>query len=71
MKKSDADNWHTLRSYGLVECEGNDPQWRGRESDLAHATLWRYSRCLVEYSTGYIADHWCDKGHILFCLKVS
>ncbi|MBX3513353.1 MAG: DHCW motif cupin fold protein [Xanthobacteraceae bacterium] len=24
---------------------------------------------LVEYSTGYIADHWCDKGHILFCLE--
>ena len=21
---------------------------------------------LVEYSAGYLADHWCDKGHILF-----
>lgn len=20
---------------------------------------------LVEYSAGYLADHWCDKGHIL------
>ena len=20
----------------------------------------------VEYSAGYLADHWCDRGHILF-----
>jgi quercetin dioxygenase-like cupin family protein len=24
---------------------------------------------MVEYSPGYLADHWCSKGHILFCLK--
>jgi mannose-6-phosphate isomerase class I len=24
---------------------------------------------LVEYSPGYKADHWCTKGHILFCLE--
>ena len=23
---------------------------------------------LVEYSPGYVADHWCQKGHILFCM---
>jgi hypothetical protein len=23
---------------------------------------------LVEYTPGYIADHWCTKGHILLCL---
>jgi hypothetical protein len=23
---------------------------------------------MVEYSPGYVADHWCDKGHILLCL---
>ena len=23
---------------------------------------------LVEYSPGYVADHWCEKGHILFCV---
>lgn len=22
----------------------------------------------VEYSAGYKADHWCSKGHIIFCL---
>jgi hypothetical protein len=24
---------------------------------------------LVEYSPGYLADHWCEKGHILLCLE--
>jgi quercetin dioxygenase-like cupin family protein len=24
---------------------------------------------LVEYSEGYIADHWCDKGHIIYCVE--
>ena len=23
---------------------------------------------VVEYSPGYLADHWCQKGHILFCV---
>jgi quercetin dioxygenase-like cupin family protein len=24
---------------------------------------------LVEYTPGYLADHWCSKGHILLCLE--
>ena len=24
---------------------------------------------MVEYSPGYKADHWCEKGHILLCLE--
>ncbi|KXF82057.1 DHCW motif cupin fold protein [Enterovibrio coralii] len=24
---------------------------------------------IVEYSPGYLADHWCLKGHVLFCLS--
>ncbi|MEQ1678743.1 MAG: DHCW motif cupin fold protein [Chitinophagaceae bacterium] len=24
---------------------------------------------IVEYSPGYKADHWCSKGHVLFCLE--
>src|SRR5216110_346100 len=26
---------------------------------------------LVEYSKGYVADHWCEKGHIVHCLEGS
>jgi quercetin dioxygenase-like cupin family protein len=24
---------------------------------------------VVEYTPGYLADHWCSKGHILLCLE--
>ncbi len=24
---------------------------------------------MVEYTPGYIADHWCDRGHILYVLE--
>ena len=24
---------------------------------------------MVEYSAGYMADHWCEKGHVLLCLS--
>ena len=36
---------------------------------------WRTQLCdnirvrMVEYSPGYLADHWCKKGHILLCLE--
>lgn len=24
---------------------------------------------MVEYTPGYLADHWCSKGHILLCMS--
>jgi len=24
---------------------------------------------IVEYSKNYFADHWCEKGHIVYCLE--
>jgi len=26
---------------------------------------------IVEYSKGYSANHWCEKGHIVYCLEGS
>jgi hypothetical protein len=26
---------------------------------------------MVEYSPGYLADHWCAKGHVILCLSGS
>lgn len=26
---------------------------------------------VVDYSPGYLADHWCNLGHVIFCLKGS
>lgn len=36
--------------------------WRTRHFDSLRVRL-------VEYSPGYLADHWCKKGHILLCLE--
>ena len=35
--------------------------WRTREFGALRVRL-------VEYTPGYRADHWCRKGHILFCV---
>jgi quercetin dioxygenase-like cupin family protein len=24
---------------------------------------------MVEYSANYLADHWCEKGHVIYCVK--
>jgi hypothetical protein len=24
---------------------------------------------MVEYTSGYLADHWCDRGHVLYVLE--
>lgn len=42
------------------------------ESGMAWWQTMQYSGLrirIVEYSGGYIADHWCKKGHIVHCLE--
>jgi hypothetical protein len=36
--------------------------WRTQQFDTIRVRM-------VEYSPGYLADHWCKKGHILLCLE--
>jgi hypothetical protein len=36
--------------------------WRTQQFDTIRVRM-------VEYSAGYRADHWCNKGHILLCLE--
>jgi quercetin dioxygenase-like cupin family protein len=48
------------------------------KGDVGHAT-WRTQTFgpqgspirvrMVEYTPGYVSDHWCSKGHILFCME--
>jgi len=39
------------------------------------AAYWQTVQCgavrvrRIEYTPGYLADHWCEKGHILLCLE--
>lgn len=36
--------------------------WRTQQFDNIRVRM-------VEYTPGYLADHWCSKGHILLCLS--
>ncbi|MET1077932.1 MAG: DHCW motif cupin fold protein [Pseudomonas sp.] len=37
-------------------------QWRTRQFGPLRVRM-------IDYSPGYLADHWCVKGHILLCLE--
>lgn len=47
---------------------------RTEHPGIAGVAHWRTQRFgeirvrMVEYSPGYLADHWCEKGHVLLCL---
>jgi len=57
--------------FGLTDWSTIAPTMHHGSSGIA---LWRTQRFgtlrvrMVEYSPGYLADHWCEKGHILLCL---
>jgi hypothetical protein len=48
-----------------------------RKSGISGFALWQTQVFgdirvrIVQYSANYEADHWCKKGHILFCLEGS
>lgn len=58
--------------FGITNWENIETTQHNGEQGYA---LWRTQQFdnirvrIVEYSAGYLADHWCSKGHILFCLE--
>jgi quercetin dioxygenase-like cupin family protein len=58
--------------FGTTDWSSIEPTVHRGESGQA---LWRTRQFgtlrvrMVEYSPGYVADHWCEKGHILLCLE--
>ncbi|MBW1215909.1 DHCW motif cupin fold protein [Pantoea allii] len=58
--------------FGITDWSQIEEERHPGESGFA---LWRVATFgdirvrMVEYSPGYVADHWCIKGHILLCLK--
>ncbi len=57
--------------FGTTDWNQVEPTEHAGESGVA---LWRTRQFgairvrMVEYSPGYRANHWCEKGHILLCL---
>ena len=58
--------------FGTTDWAGVTPTAHAGITGVAH---WRTREFggirvrMVDYSPGYLADHWCDKGHILLCLE--
>lgn len=58
--------------FGTTDWSGIEPSIHPGERGQA---LWRTRHFgairvrMVEYTPGYLADHWCDKGHVLLCLE--
>ena len=58
--------------FGTTDWSGIEPTAHKGETGAA---TWRTRDFggirvrMVEYTPGYLADHWCSKGHILLCLE--
>jgi len=53
--------------WSQVECTRHagicgEARWRTRQFGEVRVRM-------LEYSAGYVADHWCSKGHFLLCLE--
>jgi hypothetical protein len=57
--------------FGVTDWSAISPTEHRGESGVAHWRTQLFGTVrvrLVEYSADYRADHWCNKGHILFCV---
>ncbi len=58
--------------FGTTDWSDVEPTEHAGETGKA---IWRTRQFgdirvrLVDYTPGYLADHWCEKGHILMCLE--
>lgn len=58
--------------FGITDWETIEPT---EHPGITGKAVWRTQQFgpirvrMVEYTAGYLADHWCEKGHILLCLE--
>lgn len=58
--------------FGTTDWSTIEPTQHAGETGIAYWHTRQFGEMrvrLVEYSPGYLADHWCSKGHILFCFE--
>jgi hypothetical protein len=58
--------------FGVTDWAGIEATVHPGETGVAYWRTRQFGalrvRC-IEYSAGYLADHWCSKGHVLFCVE--
>ncbi len=58
--------------FGTTDWSQIEPSEHEGERGMAYwraRTFGQIRVRMVEYTPGYRADHWCVKGHILFCIE--
>jgi hypothetical protein len=58
--------------FGVTDWAQLEASEHKGESGMAHWRTQQFDNIrvrMVEYTPGYLADHWCRKGHILLCLE--
>jgi len=58
--------------FGVTEWSEVEPTEHKGDTGIAYWRTQEFDNIrvrMVEYSAGYLADHWCKKGHILFCME--
>lgn len=59
-------------AFGTTDWSAVTPTEHPGETGLARWRTCQFGEVrvrMVEYSPGYLADHWCRKGHVLLCLE--
>ncbi|OLU32590.1 DHCW motif cupin fold protein [Pseudomonas sp. PA27(2017)] len=58
--------------FGVTDWSQIQPTEHAGETGMAYWRTCQFGALrvrMVEYTAGYLADHWCQKGHILLCLE--
>ncbi len=58
--------------FGTVDWDLVEKERHEGETGYSHWRVKKFGEIrvrIVEYSPNYKADHWCAKGHILYCLE--
>jgi hypothetical protein len=58
--------------FGITDWSNIEPTEHSGESGFAYWRTQQFGSIrvrMVEYTPGYLADHWCSKGHILLCME--
>jgi quercetin dioxygenase-like cupin family protein len=57
--------------FGTTDWSAIDPTEHKGDTGAAYWRTRQFGSVrvrMVEYTPGYVADHWCHKGHILLCI---
>jgi hypothetical protein len=58
--------------FGLTNWETVEEETHGGTTGIAKWKVLKFGDIrvrMVEYSENYLADHWCDKGHLIYCIE--